>query len=488
MYASAHDFQITGGTFNHCAAGDLITIHNSGGKFRRILQRLCRHAVPQNSRQRFPPPGNYSSIPNPAQIAVVEWIAKEPNRNEEPAFVFWLYGAVGVGKTAFAQKISETWGTYLAANFYFSQKDPVRSHISHLIPTIAYQLAIHDELGLLFLPMLNTIISEKPHIFSSNLEEQYQELLYRPCARLLADRPFPRFPRLVLLDALDECRKASDIEKLLSLIRQSRNQIPPLPFKFLIFSRPEPHIRKAFRHPDFHSILESRDLGESISEKDIADYFRSEFEKIGQDDGPHHVGVDWPGEAIIQEFTSRACRQFAYAADVIQYVGDICGPPMERLETILRNKGSKSSFLELDLRYEKILSDARKEASEVVDTDNNNLVLDVLVHLSRHSKVFHKPRYDKSNVSNVADLFVLPKGEVWALLSCLHSILIVPESEDDVIKFRHTSFEEFLTNQKRSGVDSSVEACRERIAFYLVKRLVHTIQNDVRQKQYVPIL
>ncbi|KAJ3816738.1 hypothetical protein F5880DRAFT_1618986 [Lentinula raphanica] len=190
-----------------------------------ILRRLCQRAVPQNSEQHFSPPKNFSDIQNQTQIDVEAWITKESD--EKPTFVFWIYGAVGVGKTAFAEKISEKFAARpdkqcqkrcLAAKFYFCRSDFFRNNMSYLIPTIAYQLAVHDDLGSLFKPMLDAIISEKPHILNTNLLEQFQELLYRPCTYLLAHRPFPEAPRLIVLNGLDECCNPTDIEELLSLI------------------------------------------------------------------------------------------------------------------------------------------------------------------------------------------------------------------------------------------------------------------------------
>ena len=58
--------------------------------------------------------------------------------------ILWLYGPAGAGKSAIAQTIAEKCDEtgHLSASFFFSRTSPGRDDMNHLIPTLAYQLAL----------------------------------------------------------------------------------------------------------------------------------------------------------------------------------------------------------------------------------------------------------------------------------------------------------------------------------------------------------
>ncbi|KAE9403089.1 hypothetical protein BT96DRAFT_878917 [Gymnopus androsaceus JB14] len=445
----------------------------------KILYKNAVRGAFYNSEQRFPPPNCHPGTRNKVLGILRSWITDVTDSTS----IYWLHGAAGVGKSAVAQTISEEFAaSHLAATFFFARADASRNNLTSFFVTISYQLATLPTLGPFLKYPIDHAVCENPSIVHAIIEEQFRHLIVLPCiwltttCRLTAEQ-WKDLPRLIVIDGLDECIDIASQERLLSIIREAETATPPLPFKFLICSRPEPRIRNAFRHQDFHSILDCTDIGESFeSGKDIANYLRDEFDRIRREHGQSmaHVAEDWPGIGIIQQLVQKACGQFIYAATIIKYVGDYDGLPVERLEIILKitmPDDFDSPYPDLDLLYMQILSVCTQR----------ELLLDVMAHILNPAGTFFDNRYEQTPAFVLEGLFFLPKGKVWVLLSRLHSVLFIPENVHDDITVRHASFIDFLTDRKRSGsyfIDTSKEARHERALFYLLKIISNLTINN----------
>ncbi|KAE9405791.1 hypothetical protein BT96DRAFT_305248 [Gymnopus androsaceus JB14] len=445
----------------------------------KILHRNVVQGAFYNSEQRFPPPNCHPGTRTQVLEILRHWITDVAGRTS----IYWLYGAAGMGKSAVAQTISEEFSASdLAASFFFARADPSRNNLSSFFITIAYQLAASSELGPLLKHPIHLAVSENPGIAHAALEQQFRDLIVLPCkwltttCRLTAEQ-WKSLPRLIVIDGLDECIDIASQERLLSIIRKAKSATPPLPFKFLICSRPEPCIRNAFSHRAFHRILDCTDIGESFeSSKDIAEFFRHGFDKIRRKHGRSmvHVAENWPGNGIIQQLVQKACGQFIYANTVLKYVGDHDGFPVEQLEIILKitvPDNFQSPYPDLDLLYVQILSVCTQR----------ELLLDVMAHILRPADTFLDKRYEETSAFVIEGVFSLAKGKLWSLLSRLHSVLFIPENDHDSITVRHASFIDFLTDQKRSGsyfVNTSKKARHERVLFYLLKIISNSTINN----------
>ena len=73
---------------------------------------------------------------------IMKWIKWEGDLD---AFIMWVYGPAGAGKSAIAQTIAEMCEEkmILLASFFFSRNDPSRSNVNPLIATIAYQITLN---------------------------------------------------------------------------------------------------------------------------------------------------------------------------------------------------------------------------------------------------------------------------------------------------------------------------------------------------------
>jgi cytidylate kinase len=88
----------------------------------------------------------------------------------------WLYGPLGVGKTAIAQSLAELCFdmNILAASFFFSRMAADCSHSTLVIATIAYQLCLSiPEVK----SYIEAAVERDPDILRLSLEAQVQKLI-----------------------------------------------------------------------------------------------------------------------------------------------------------------------------------------------------------------------------------------------------------------------------------------------------------------------
>ncbi|KAF9074263.1 hypothetical protein BDP27DRAFT_1317559 [Rhodocollybia butyracea] len=523
FFSDANRFGINGGSFtnyvNHYHVqvdpqDNLDELERSISKGLETLSRKAVLSASHYAEQRFPPPRCHPGTRAHILDTLGDWIRNK----SKPTSVYWLYGTAGTGKSAIAQTIAESFSTNgLAASFFFSRTaDPsaLRHTLSNFFITVAYQLATSP----LSSPILNKSITRvaysRPDITEASLETQFQELIVQPCSQLSPEQ-LDVLPRLIVIDGLDECVDIASQERLLFISRQAESVQPPLPFEFLICSRPEPRIRNAFKHEQFHSILDCTELGNSIpAGLDIAKYLKDGFSIIRQDHGSTmaHVAQDWPGNHIIQQLVRRACGQFIYAATILKYVGEYHALPTEQLQIILDvtvPEQFDSPYPDLDQLYMLILCSgidkhnlqlthsiishlvlrtlqtinkldrrgtillkaqaqgkrkitfSRRERSHLLQANLKSHIQKTLTKYSRGSHswpmFFEHPGHDIPPSTSVGScimlehLFSLNKGKVGALLFGLHSVLNIPNDDSMSIQMHHASFGEFLTDPKRSG-------------------------------------
>jgi len=165
----------------------------------------------------------------------------------------WLHGPAGAGKSAIEQTVAEACASrgQLAASF-FSRSSRNGIKIKCLFLTIVFQIAVspHNKRE-----KLANILDVDPHIVDR--ASGSVDLLVR-----LLDGPLvPSFlPFLIVIDGLEECHGNDDVSLILAQIL-ALVQDHHLPFRFfLIFSRPEPHIRDTFDSPPMENLTKKMSL------------------------------------------------------------------------------------------------------------------------------------------------------------------------------------------------------------------------------------
>ena len=242
-----------------------------------------------------------------------------------------------------AQTLAETFKTNegLAASFFFFKADVNRNDGNRLIPTLALQLGQSFQ-GLT--PIVEEMILRNPDLFKKSRQTQMLELLVAPLIRLsLAETDGERVhpntalkshPRLVVIDGLDECADSTIQCDLLRIIASATPHFP-YPLRFLITSRPESHITRAFRH-DVGRVAQYDLSYDSDADKDIRIFLNTEFAKIRRTHLlSHHLALDWPHPADIIPIVERSSAHFIYASTIIRFIQSPKHRPDDRLQVVL---------------------------------------------------------------------------------------------------------------------------------------------------------
>ncbi|KAF8873386.1 hypothetical protein BD779DRAFT_298149 [Infundibulicybe gibba] len=375
----------------------------------------------------------YPGTREAALKTISDWIANPASH------YLWLNGPAGTGKSAIAYTVAEKCrlDRTLGASYFFIKSST--SNPPPLFSTLAYQLALAvPELC----DPLWAMLCEDPTVLDRSMDEQLDKLIVQPFLRL-ANRP----ARVVIvIDGLDECDctdgatiQGNIIRMILGLGTRS------LPLLFLISSRPEPQIRRAFESSP-RSSLSHLSLNRSLdSDNDIRHFLRKEFERIYVEMGRPPVSQPpWPSAEVIGKLVSKSSGHFIYAATVIRFVQEDHSHPMEQLDAILEIPSEYTSssptrgiitdsiaFQELDGLYLHILRKYRKRAELA-------MVLHAIVYFD-----------DDALASDIERALDLRPGRVHIMLEGLHSIIDI-RADDEPLRFFHASFNDFLADPGRS--------------------------------------
>jgi hypothetical protein len=156
--------------------------------------------------------------------------------------MLWVRGSAGTGKSAVAQSFGDSCGKERrhGASYFFSRPTG-RDKIETVVPTVVYQLAAT-------IPEYRSLIGHQlasnPLLLRKSPPVQFRELIVEPFATLQRQRP--RDPIVIILDGLDECEGENAQREILQMITDAIRTNPDLPLRWLIFSRPEAHLKNAF--------------------------------------------------------------------------------------------------------------------------------------------------------------------------------------------------------------------------------------------------
>ena len=393
-----------------------------------------------NSSERYDPPKCHPST----RLVVFEHIMTWINDVQNLFFFMWLYGPAGAGKSAIAQSIAELChkSNLLAASFFFSRTAVGRSDESRLIPTLVYQLCLS-------MPVIRKYVEDTierdPMVLSRSLEAQVSSLMVDPLRRALLDvkdaRSLHSGPKLIIIDGLDECGTAKVQRYILSVLVTAVQEIS-LPISFLVASRPEQIIRDAFRAEPLVSVTKQLALDDSYRpDDDIKLFFRSKFDDIKQNHPLRDLlPPEWPSDSELDRLVQKSSGQFIYASTVMKYLDSPHHWPTDRLDIIfgLSNPGIDTPFAELDALYVHIFSTVK----------NISRALEIL-------SLLLLTRTDMEITPQLLEnLFLLRHGDIYIILSDLHSVIDVPAPAADrassVIRIFHASLGDFLLDKSRS--------------------------------------
>ncbi|KAJ7626931.1 hypothetical protein FB45DRAFT_56455 [Roridomyces roridus] len=391
----------------------------------QILYRATAKDAAHDSGERFSPPMCHPQTRTEILRELSEWAATDDPSTQ----ILWLHAPAGAGKSAIAQTLCQQLAAdnRPVASFFFKRGDPSRGESMKLFPTIAYQLAyIIAEFRADIVPR----IDGSPHIFDKSLPTQLDALILEPSHQLPATHIL-----VVVIDGLDECTGENRQQEIVRSI--ARGLVGnPTPLRFLIASRPEPHIAELFQEPNLQNTHQQMNIAPSFT--DIHTYLRDEFGRISRDHKMMvSIRVPWPSQEVLEHLIKRSSGYFIYAATVIEIINDPDFRPTDRLSIIMGMAKPKhtSPYAALDQLYTQILED--------VPSDSVQLLPILAVLAARYIL----PMFQ------IEQLLGLESGDVWLTLRRAHSVIDVPSQPTDTTRLRphHASFIDFLQDEARSG-------------------------------------
>lgn len=441
------------------AGGTFVTVEEGGTSMVMLAGKIAPGASHDSAERRNPPQCHPETRKGTIKT-IMDWL--ESIGESERRYFMWLYGAAGGGKSAMAQTIAERCHELkiLVASFFFSRTVKGRNDDSRLIATLAYQLCISiPEIR----PYVERAIRLDPNIFSSSVKTQLWKLITEPLSNL-RENPDPHIQsRLIIIDGLDECSSAMDVQRW---VLQTFADKSPVPMFFLVVSRPEPTIREFFTTEPMASVTTTLPLDDSCQpEDDIRVFVKAKFDAIKRDHQLRPGLQSWPSPANIEYLVRKSSGQFIYVSTVMKYIESRRHSPMERLKVILGiiSHGKDTPYADLDALYTHIFS-------SVADIDKVKDVFSVLL-------LVNTPSFVKSSDS-IEKFLGRPEDELRTTLTDLHSILDIP-THPNQIRVLHASLGEFLLDQARSG-DYYIDQAQAhaRLTQHLTRSIPHTIPDE----------
>ncbi len=239
----------------------------------------------------------------------LDWIVGDQSRK---AWIAWLNGAAGAGKSAICQSLAELCIRLgiKVASFFFLRTDPTRCKIDPVIATLAYQIIqLYPETKELIMHS----IESHPLIFEQTFATQLEMLIVTPIRHLQKLNMGVKL--LLILDGVDECLTTSAQEDLI-LMFSKLLQRKDLPLLVLFGSRREAQIQMAFNTREMDGILKKLPLDDHYkASRDIEQFLVERFNVIKRTHPlGQHLAKDWPAADHVRQIVAKSSGQFIYAA------------------------------------------------------------------------------------------------------------------------------------------------------------------------------
>lgn len=357
---------------------------------------------------------------------------------DDRRYIFWLRGWAGTGKSTIARTIAREYhdkGCFMAS-FFFARGDADVSHAEKFVGTIASQLA---QRCIAFRSLLVKAISNDSGITGRTLKDQWSELVLQPLLKL--ETGSFQGPLLIVIDALDECGKESDVRLVLQLLSDFRH-LSQLHSRVFITSRPDTSVRHGFSVvPDQdHQEFVLHDISRPIVDDDIFIYLQHKLADIRH---KRQLGQEWPGEEATRNLVRKAAGLFIWAATASRFIDGGGRLANKRLSLVLQaNVPTAKPEEELDKIYTMVLKNSVGE--ELDQQEKQELYCLLRETLGTIVILFsHLPP------GSLAKLLHINEGDIEQTLVEFHSILDISKDPNQPVRLHHPSFRDFLLDKNR---------------------------------------
>ncbi|KAJ3559913.1 hypothetical protein NP233_g11145 [Leucocoprinus birnbaumii] len=439
MFCGAHNFAVN--KLHQTGIDNSIHISMNETRERPGLDRLLEYSMRDafyDSCGRWPPPRCHYDSRLEIRNRITDWATGHSVDITE--FLLWIYGPFGVGKTAIAQSCADTLAdeNVLGGSLFFSRPNN-RNDPDRIFLSLAYQLALKSPL---LADVLERTILKKPTLITAARPIQFEELLVKPLREVeVIDSRIQGWT--IILDGLDEVNGTDaqcDIIKIIVASIRDRTT----PFRWLVVSRPEPHIQRAMRAKEVSPLVSTLDLPLSPQEDhEILTFFTRELEKIGEQ---HNLSPLWCSEADIAALVKFSNGLWVCVDTITRFVGSSSSlGPATQLRLVLSLTQTKSSSINpleaMDSFYNLIM---QQIPSQIISTVQKILLL---------NHVFIAAAAEVEHILELSNVLQLSREEFYAACGFLQSVLCVQNNVNDlgqVIHFYHASFMEYMHDKHRS--------------------------------------
>ncbi|KAJ3563317.1 hypothetical protein NP233_g9016 [Leucocoprinus birnbaumii] len=145
-------------------------------------------------------------------------------------FTMWIIGP----RSNLAHLCSERLEDHIAATFFFGgNPESLVNDPNRFFPTIAHQLSTRFPV---YRDFIDSKLQSNPELIHKNLKTQFRELISIPLQEMIRRGGSLEARRLIIVDALDQCKGDHARSELLRIIT---TEAQDLPFAWLVFSEPE---------------------------------------------------------------------------------------------------------------------------------------------------------------------------------------------------------------------------------------------------------
>jgi len=370
------------------------------------------------------------------------------------ATMMWVYGGAGTGKTALlltfadlCKRHGRSVGAFFASNRITNCSDGNR-----IFATLAIQLmqALPSTKRYIY-----KAVRKDPHLFLKGRELQMKKLIVEPIqkvaglVRFLKTIRVRSYPTLIVIDGLDECAGKDVQSDIIRVIGEAMKDVR-LPLRFLVASRPEPHICQAIDRlraefsEDRMSFIDLKE--DALVRRDIRRYFKIKFEEAR---AMHpELPTEWPGEGVIIQLVDKASGQFIYATTIMSYIMSPYYSSEDRLAIIrglMEKPSGDTPYENLDHLYYHIVRHATRQADAL-------RIMAILIVLSQITSTAN-PSADcavpLSSPMELDQLLGLKRGDVRRCLTDMHSLVDIGEDYRSILIY-HKSLPDFLLDPSRS--------------------------------------
>ena len=343
---------------------------------------------------------------------------------------FWLTGFTGTGKSTIARTFAEVnfVDGKLGASFFCSRDFEDRSNLRAVFPTLAFQLANqYPE----FREELLRALKDTPDVRRESLCSQMEKVIVGPLKAA-------QIRTLIVIDALDQCKDEESTFAILSVLSRYMDKIPQV--KFFLTSRPEDTVHFGFQLESLRPVVEVfrlRTITTSSVDHDISLFFKTRLNGITKTQNDSGVVEYWSNSNDVNILCQKAEGSFFYASMLVKFVTSEHTTSNNRLSLLIKGRSKKKRARSIDTLYVQILEQAFRDArADDKFPDHFRSVIGALL-------LVFKPLPMK------ALSHLLGVSSIRTTLSSLHSILLVPSDDADIILVSQKSFLEFLTDQGR---------------------------------------